>query len=86
MCVFIRVCVHVCARVCVCVCVCARVHACVCACVCVCVCVCVHVRVCVCRLSSSRVGGAWYRELREGVGEVWELHYLAVSLENTQGE
>ena len=39
----------------------------------------------VCRLSSSRQGGGWYRELRSGVGEVWELHYLSVSLEDTQG-
>jgi hypothetical protein len=36
-------------------------------------------------LSSSRVGGVWHRELREGVGEVWEFQFLAVSLEGTQG-
>ena len=31
-------------------------------------------------------GGVWYRELSEGVGQVWELQYLAVALEGTQGE
>ena len=38
---------------------------------------------------SSRLGpagGVWYRELSEGVGQVWELQYLAVALEGTQGE
>ena len=32
-----------------------------------------------------RLGGAWCKELREGMGEAWELHYLAVVLEGTQG-
>ena len=32
------------------------------------------------------MGGAWYRELGDGVGEVWELQYLSVSQEDTQGE
>ena len=31
-------------------------------------------------------GGVLYRELSEGVGQVWELQYLAVALEGTQGE
>ena len=38
---------------------------------------------------SSRLGpagGVWYRELSEDVGQVWELQYLAVALEGTQGE
>ena len=37
---------------------------------------------------SSRLGpagGVWYRELSEGVGQVWELQYLAVALEGIQG-
>ena len=40
-------------------------------------------------LCSSRLGAGgdvWYRELSEGVGQVWELQYLAVALEGTQGE
>ena len=31
-------------------------------------------------------GDVWHRELSEGVGQVWELQYLAVALEGTQGE
>ena len=45
-CMFVRVCMYVCARVCVCVC------AYVCVCVCMCACMCVRVRMfeCVCML------------------------------------
>lgn len=41
-----------------------------------------------CFLCPSRLGttgGMWYRELSRGVGQVWELQHVAVTLEGTQG-
>lgn len=38
-------------------------------------------------LCSSRLGpagGMWYRELSRGVGQVWEIQHIAVTLEGTQ--
>ena len=32
------------------------------------------------------LGSVWHRELSEGVGLVWELLYLAVALDGTQGQ
>ena len=45
-----------------------------------------HLCVCVwflCRLGKQ--ASLWHRELVQGVGVVWELQYLAVVMEGTQG-